>query len=92
MDTRLTKMERWENRNFIGGCNEYKKGTTFTYKYVFNDSLAALDGTTFTFTQQDSNTTYPLASSSSNGLMSSSDKKKLDSMKTASVSGTTLIL
>lgn len=61
-----------------------RSGTTFT--------ATALDGTTTTFTQQDSNTTYPLASSSSNGLMSSSDKKKLDSMKAASVSGTTLIL
>lgn len=64
--------------------NITRSGTTFT--------ATALDGTTTTFTQQDTNTTYPLASSSSNGLMSSSDKKKLDSMKAASVSGTTLIL
>ena len=61
-----------------------RSGTTFT--------ATALDGTTTTFTQQDSNTTYPLASSSSNGLMSSSDKKKIDSLTAATVVGTTLCL
>lgn len=61
-----------------------RSGTTFT--------ATALDGTTTTFTQQDTNTTYSVATSSSDGLMSSSDKKKLDNMKAASVSGTTLIL
>lgn len=47
-----------------------RNGTTFT--------ATALDGTTTTFTQQDNNTTYGLASQSSNGLMSSADKSKLD--------------
>ena len=47
-----------------------RSGTTFT--------ATALDGTTSTFTQQDINTTQGLASSSSNGLMSASDKSKLD--------------
>lgn len=47
-----------------------RNGTTFT--------ATALDGTTSTFTQQDNNTTYGLASQSSNGLMSSADKSKLD--------------
>ena len=49
-----------------------RSGTTFT--------ATALDGTTTTFTQQDTNTTYNIASSSSNGLMSADDKKKLDSI------------
>lgn len=36
------------------------------------------DGTTGTITTQDTNTTYGVATSSANGLMSSSDKSKLD--------------
>jgi len=47
-----------------------RSGTTFT--------ATALDGTTTTFTQQDNNTTYGLASQSSNGLMSAADKKAID--------------
>ena len=47
-----------------------RNGTTFT--------ATALDGTTTTFTQQDNNTTYGLASQSSNGLMSAADKKAID--------------
>ena len=47
-----------------------RSGTTFT--------ATALDGTTTTFTQQDNNTTYGLASQSSNGLMSAADKKAVD--------------
>ena len=47
-----------------------RSGTTFT--------ATALDGTTTTFTQQDANTTYGLASQSSNGLMSAADKKAVD--------------
>lgn len=47
-----------------------RNGTTFT--------ATALDGTTSTFTQQDNNTTYGLASQSSNGLMSAADKKAID--------------
>ena len=47
-----------------------RNGTTFT--------ATALDGTTSTFTQQDTNTTYGLASQSSNGLMSAADKKAID--------------
>lgn len=47
-----------------------RSGTTFTY--------TCMDGTTGTFTQQDNNTTYSVATTSVNGLMSSSDKSKLD--------------
>lgn len=47
-----------------------RSGTTFT--------ATALDGTTTTFTQQDNNTTYDIATSSTDGLMSKSDKAKLD--------------
>lgn len=55
-----------------------RSGTTFT--------ATALDGTTFTFTQQDNNTTYGVATQYTNGLMSSADKTKLDSLSTTSVS------
>lgn len=58
-----------------------RSGTTFT--------ATALDGTTFTFTQQDNNTTYGVATQHTNGLMSSSDKTKLDSLSTTSVSAIT---
>lgn len=47
-----------------------RSGTTFTY--------TCMDGTTGTFTQQDNNTTYGVATTASNGLMSSTDKAKLD--------------
>lgn len=47
-----------------------RSGTTFT--------ATALDGTTTTFTQQDNNTTYSAATTSAAGLMSASDKSKLD--------------
>lgn len=55
-----------------------RNGTTFTY--------TRMDGTTDTFTQQDNNTTYSVATTSANGLMSSSDKSKLDGMVMATVS------
>lgn len=55
-----------------------RSGTTFTY--------TCMDGTTGTFTQQDNNTTYAVATTSANGLMSSSDKSKLDGMVLATVS------
>lgn len=58
-----------------------RSGTTFT--------ATALDGTTFTFTQQDNNTTYGVATQKTNGLMSSDDKAKLDSLSTTSVSAIT---
>lgn len=54
-----------------------RSGTTFT--------ATALDGTTFTFTQQDNNTTYGVATQKANGLMSSTDKAKLDSLSAISV-------
>ena len=68
-----------------------RSGTTFT--------ATALDGTKTTFTQQDSNTTYSVATSSADGLMSKSDKAKLDgissgadavTIKTVKVNGTAL--
>jgi len=52
-----------------------RSGTTFT--------ATALDGTKTTFTQQDNNTTYGIATSSSDGLMSKSDKAKLDGISSA---------
>ena len=55
-----------------------RSGTTFTY--------TCMDGTTGTFTQQDNNTTYSVATTSANGLMSSTDKSKLDGMVLATVS------
>lgn len=58
-----------------------RSGTTFT--------ATALDGTTFTFTQQDNNTTYGVATKTANGLMSSADKTKLDSLSATSVSAIT---
>lgn len=47
-----------------------RNGTTFT--------ATALDGTTSTFTQQDNNTTYDEATTDNAGLMSASDKSKLN--------------
>lgn len=55
--------------------------TTFT--------ATALDGTTFTFTQQDNNTTYSVATQKANGLMSAADKTKLDNLSATSVSAIT---
>lgn len=68
-----------------------RSGTTFT--------ATALDGTKTTFTQQDTNTTYGVATSSTDGLMSKTDKAKLDgitsgadavTIKTVKVNGTAL--
>ena len=47
-----------------------RSGTTFT--------ATKCNNTTFTFSQQDNNTTYSTATTSANGLMSSADKTKLD--------------
>lgn len=49
--------------------NITRNGTTFT--------ATRADGTTFTFDQQDNNTTYNAATSTVDGLMSASDKVKL---------------
>ena len=54
-----------------------RSGTTFT--------ATALDGTTTTFTQQDTNTTYGVATSSADGLMSKSDKAKLDGIDPSAI-------
>ena len=54
-----------------------RSGTTFTY--------TCMDGTTGTFTQQDNNTTYSVATTSANGLMSASDKTKLNTMELATL-------
>lgn len=63
-DTKAAKSEAIKNIS--------RSGTTFT--------ATRADGTTFTFTQQDTNTTYALATTSSNGLMSASDKARLDNI------------
>lgn len=55
-----------------------RSGTTFT--------ATALDGTKTTFDQQDSNTTYGVATASSNGLMSATDKSKLDGIPSDALS------
>lgn len=49
-----------------------RSGTTFT--------ATALDGTTTTFTQQDNNTTYSDATTSVHGLMSASDKTRVNNI------------
>ena len=54
-----------------------RSGTTFT--------ATALDGTTTTFTQQDINTTYGVATSGADGLMSKSDKAKLDGIDPSAI-------
>lgn len=58
-----------------------RSGTTFT--------ATALDGTTTTFTQQDNDTTYSIATHTANGLMSAADKTKLDNLAAESVSSIT---
>lgn len=55
-----------------------RSGTTFTY--------TCMDGTTGTFNQQDNNTTYSVATTSANGLMSATDKTKFDAIELATVS------
>lgn len=57
------------------GTKTTKRTTTFT--------ATALDGTTTTFTQQDTNTTYGIATYSADGLMSKTDKAKLDGIGSA---------
>ena len=54
-----------------------RDGTTFT--------ATALDGTKTTFTQQDNSTTYSVATSSTDGLMSKSDKAKLDGIDSSAI-------
>lgn len=54
-----------------------RSGTTFTY--------TCMDGTTGTFTQQDNNTTYSVVTTSANGLMSASDKTKLNAIELATL-------
>ena len=58
-----------------------RSGTTFT--------ATALDGTTTTFTQQDNDTTYSIATHKADGLMSAADKTKLDNLAAESVSSIT---
>lgn len=72
----LSKVENYDQSKAIKSIT--RSGTTFT--------ATALDGTKFTFTQQDSDTTYEVATQYTNGLMSSSDKTKLDSLSATSVS------
>lgn len=50
--------------------NITRSGTTFT--------ATKADGSTFTFTQQDTNTTYSDATTSAHGLMTAADKTKLN--------------
>ena len=59
----------------VSNCikNITRSGTTFT--------ATRASGGTFTFTQQDNNTTYSNATTSTAGLMSTADKTKLDKIK-----------
>ena len=59
--------------DFVTGLSV--SGRTITYKKK--------DGTSGTITTQDTNTTYSTATQSANGLMSASDKKKLDGIATS---------
>ena len=61
------------NQNTVASIT--RSGTTFTAKNANDESL-------FTFTQQDNNTTYSAATQSAAGLMSATDKKKLDGVAT----------
>lgn len=65
------------------------KGSATGAMHYAGVTTTALDGTTFTFTQQDNNTTYGVATHNANGLMSAADKTKLDSLSTTSVSAIT---
>lgn len=57
-----------------------RSGTTFTY--------TCLDGTTGTFTQQDNNTTYSVATTSANGLMAAADKSLSNFLQNATTATT----
>ena len=60
------------------------KNTTYTLTKNENNEivLTGSDGSTTSVTDSDTNTTYSTATTSANGLMSSSDKAKLDSIVT----------
>ena len=71
----------------LGGASETeavkgvtRSGTTFT--------ATRCDGTTFTFDQQDTNTTYANATQNASGLMSSTDKTKLDGVAAGATANT----
>lgn len=65
------------------------KGSNTGAMHYAGVTSTALDGTTFTFTQQDTNTTYGVATQKANGLMSAADKTKLDNLSATSVSAIT---
>ena len=60
------------------------KNTTYTLTKNENNEivLTGSDGSTTSVTDSDTNTTYSTATTSANGLMSSSDKTKLDGIAT----------
>jgi len=57
--------------------NDIIKGLSVSGKVI---TYTKLDGSTGTITTQDTNTTYNVATTSANGLMSSTDKTKLDGL------------
>lgn len=62
--------------------NITRSGTTFT--------ATRADGTSFTFNQQDNNTTYSAATQSAQGLMSAADKTKLDGVEAGAQKNTVI--
>lgn len=62
---------KWINSTYIKGLSV--SGRTITYTKG--------NGTTGTITTQDTNTTYGVATTSADGLMSASDKSKMDSLR-----------
>lgn len=69
-DTATNDSKRQAITSYIRGLSISGKTITYTKG----------DGSTGTLTTQDTNTTYSAATQSTNGLMSASDKKKLDSI------------
>lgn len=65
-----TKADKTHTHNYVSGLSVSGKTITYTKG----------DGTSGTITTQDTNTTYNPATTSANGLMSSTDKAKLDAI------------
>lgn len=91
VDAKIKDISKDAMQNWLGlGGAAYTSASSYaaaghTHKYAsgFNVNGRTVtvsygDGTSSTFTTQDTNTTYGTASQGANGLMSAADKKKLD--------------
>lgn len=91
VDAKIKDISKDAMQNWLGlGGAAYTSASAYaaaghTHKYASGFSVNGRtvtvsygDGTSSTFTTQDTNTTYGAASQSANGLMSAADKKKLD--------------